>query len=452
MNAPTASAPWRLFFDQHGNVDPDGEHNLVEQIRASGISDLVLFSHGWNNDEAAATSLYARWFDLLSPQLESGRAVGFVGIRWPSQLWRDEPIPDFDSSPRTPDDGADLLDAAPIVRAGAPSLTAEELQDLREVFPDASDQLEAIAALLDAEPDPSRSDELFEALRAFSDAVPTGFNDGESPESNTPAMLESGQSEKVFADFADQLEFSGVVFDDEDIEGDGEAGLIDYLARRRWHGAKEVLRQLSYWKMKNRAGVVGQMGVGPLIERLSSAFPTLQFHLVGHSFGARVVSFALAGVSDTQPSAIKSVTLLQGAFSRFAFADPLPFNSGTGNVAGALAGKLARIDGPLTVCFSSHDGALGMLYPLASAATGDDAAEGFDLLMRWRAMGQLGAHGVSDQETLREVGASYPFKKGAILNIDASGVVKAGGPPSGAHSDIFHPELAWVVAAAGKLI
>jgi choline dehydrogenase len=43
------------------------------------------------------------------------------------------------------------------------------------------------------------------------------------------------------------------------------------------------------------------------------------------------------------------------------------------------------------------------------------------------------------------------FNAGQILNLDASDVVIAGDSPSGAHSDIFHPELAWVVAPAGGL-
>jgi hypothetical protein len=49
------------------------------------------------------------------------------------------------------------------------------------------------------------------------------------------------------------------------------------------------------------------------------------------------------------------------------------------------------------------------------------------------------------------VGARYPFAAGQILNLDASDVVRADAGPSGAHSDIFHPELAWVAAAAGGL-
>ena len=202
--------------------------------------------------------------------------------------------------------------------------------------------------------------------------------------------------------------------------------------------------------MKNRAGVVGANGLGPLIGRIAANgdFPTPRIHLVGHSFGARVVSFALAGLPPGDPSPVKSVTLLEGAFSRFAFADVLPFDSTS--TSGALAGMLARVDGPLTVCFSSHDTALSVSYPLASLASGDDAAGVSDPLFRWRAIGSLGAY---DAPTLfvDRVGTSYPFTTGAILNVDSSAVVKTGPPPSGAHSDIFHPELAWIVASAARL-
>lgn len=80
----------------------------------------MLFSHGWNNDEAAAQSLYARWFDLLADQLDPERKVGFVGIRWPSQLWRDEPIPNFDDAQAADGGGAAALGSGRVPRPGRP--------------------------------------------------------------------------------------------------------------------------------------------------------------------------------------------------------------------------------------------------------------------------------------------------------------------------------------------
>ena len=224
---------------------------------------------------------------------------------------------------------------------------------------------------------------------------------------------------------------------DLDADQDGAAGIGDAFGRLL-HGAKEALRGATYWQMKNRAGTVGRAGLGPLLGQLP---PGVRAHLVGHSFGARLVSFALVGL-PAGPSPVRAVTLLQGAFSHFAFASPLPFDAGR---RGALAGMPARINGPLVACFSEHDGAVGRFYPLDSAAAVNPSS-------RWGGIGANGARGVNAAlEGIRPAGERYGFAPGAVLNIDASEVVRNGRPPSGAHSDIVHPEVTWVVLAAGGL-
>jgi hypothetical protein len=442
MDSPPGSTAWRLVFDEEGDVDRHTEADLIGRIRAGGVDDLVILSHGWDNDEAAASCLYEGWFNLLAAQIEPGRVVGFVGVRWPSQLWSDEPIPDFDHSPRL-DGGGAAIEESPEVPTGPPTIDAAQLADLKAMFPAGSTQLDTIAAALAQPPTRERAREIFSTMRDFSIATTTGFNDGEDDPSPVPGMLSAEQNPvDVFTRFSDALAKSGVDFDD---VGAGAADLGD-VAGKVWHGAKETMRQLSYWMMKNRAGSVGRNGLGPVIDRLVLQFPGLRIHLIGHSFGARVVAFALDGIPDIQPSPVKAVTLLQGAFSRFTFTDQLPFRDG----AGALAGRLNRIDGPLVVCFSSHDRALSTFYPLASAAVGDDAAAADDPWFRWRAMGSHGAFGEAPV-VLGPVNTHYPFAVGQILNVDASEVVSKGDSPSGAHSDIFHPQLAWVAAAAGRL-
>jgi hypothetical protein len=437
---------WRISFDAQGDVDQAEEEQLVAQLREHAVTDVVMFAHGWNNDEAAAASLYERWSELLRAHVRAGHEVGFVGIRWPSQLWRDVSIPDFDPTPPGTATGAAGLGEAVTTAADGPALSPQQLEDLKTLFPGGSAELNELADLLAAEPSQAGADEMLDAMRRFNDAVTVESTDGEAPESARPGMLENGKTAtEVFGAYANALIVSGV-----DVSGGGGgAGLGDQLGKL-WRGAKEALRALSYWQMKNRAGVVGANGLGPLIGRIAANddFPTPRIHLVGHSFGARVVSFALAGLPPGDPSTVKSVTLLEGAFSRFAFADVLPFDSTS--TSGALAGKLARVDGPVTVCFSSHDTALSVSYPLASLASGDDGASASDPLFRWRAIGSLGAY---DAPTLfvDRVGTSYPFAAGAILNVDSSAVIKTGPPPSGAHSDIFHPELAWIVASAARL-
>ena len=62
--------------------------------------------------------------------------------------------------------------------------------------------------------------------------------------------------------------------------------------------------------MKNRAGTVGRVGLGPVLGRLPAG---VRAHLAGHSFGARLVSFALAGLpaGPSQTSAPWHVPLEQ---------------------------------------------------------------------------------------------------------------------------------------------
>lgn len=160
------------------------------------------------------------------------------------------------------------------------------------------------------------------------------------------------------------------------------------------------------------------------------------------------MSFALLGLPDGR-SPVRAVTLLQGAFSHFAFAAPLPFDAGR---SGALAGTPSRVAGPVVACFSGYDDAVGRFYPLASFAAQEDAAAAVNPSSRWGGIGANGAQGVGAvQEGIRPAGAAYGFLPGVVHNLDASEVVRTGGPPSGAHSDIVHPELTWVVLAAGGL-
>jgi hypothetical protein len=233
--------------------------------------------------------------------------------------------------------------------------------------------------------------------------------------------------------------------------GDQDAAAsLGSIGRRIWGGAKEALRQLTYWQMKRRAGTVGQKGLGPLIADLSRQAPGVRVHLIGHSFGCRLVSFSLLGLSDTVPSPVHSLTMLEGAFSHWAFAKTLPMDP---NRSGALSGGQTKVEGPIVSCFSSFDTAVGILYPLASMASGEDAAALEGAQLRWGAMGHDGAQGVGAANLVIQEGlTAYEVPKAGFVNVDAASVVKTGSLPSGAHSDIFHPELAGVLLAAAGLV
>ena len=135
--------------------------------------------------------------------------------------------------------------------------------------------------------------------------------------------------------------------------------------------------RLTYWQMKNRAGVVGQQGLGPADRAAGREFPGLRMHLIGHSFGARLVSYrarrpALGPVAG-QVGHPAGGRLLAVRVRRPA-AVPAP--------AARRAGRAARpgrrpADGLL---LQSRRRRRARSIPLASMAAGDDAAAAEDPL------------------------------------------------------------------------
>ena len=214
-----------------------------------------------------------------------------------------------------------------------------------------------------------------------------------------------------------------------------------------------MLRTLSYYEMKSRAGVVGQSGLGPLLAGLTGPGGPPRIHLMGHSFGARLVSYSLAGLRADQTGAaspVKSLTLIQGAFSHFTFASSLMFDPSR---AGGLAGAGSRVDGPMLATFSSADRTVGG-DPHRQHAAGQDSKSATILVYRWGAMGhdgyQQGPTPVA--VVLQQQGTPYNFQSDTCYDLDANAVICANQSTfSGAHSDIRHPEVLWAVVSAALL-
>jgi hypothetical protein len=438
MASEIAGQPhWEVSFDERGKANQGEVDTLLAELPGKNLTDLFVFSHGWNSDRRQARRLYQLYFSQVPGLLArsgSQARVGTLGVVWPSKRWADEPEP---TAAAVGGGAAGLGDAPPAPAAAASD--AALVEDLKDVFAgdDRAQVLDELARLLEQRPDDpaalARFQSLMGELAGAEDAEAAGEDQGEQ------ALLED-DPEEVFGRFADAVPQTG--------EG-GAAGIGSPFGRL-WNGAKEALRQLTYFEMKKRAGVVGKQGLGPLLGRIAQADPEVRVHLLGHSFGARLVSFALAGLADPAHSPVKSLYLLQGAFSHFAFADALPMDRSRG---GALKGMAARVDGPLVASFSVHDTAVGKLYPLASLSSRDDSAGLEDRLFRWGGIGHDGAQAVDAAvATLGPVGTGYPFTRGRFVNLDGNAVVNRGGPPAGAHSDIFHPELVWAGLAAAGLV
>ncbi|WP_030294255.1 hypothetical protein [Streptomyces katrae] len=440
-----------LTFDSDGDVDLSSQ----AAVAALEATDLLVFAHGWNSDRSTSTRLFDRFYAPFPGLVGRGVRLGYVGVVWPSIRFSDEPIPDFDPHAALAEPGhGTALDPA-------------TLRALGEFWPGRVAELDRVAELLEDRPESAAAFTEFGALireLAGVDAV-----DAADPaEASDAGVVGAGGVTAVTAVTAvavpavrdvpaifthDVLEVCRA-FTDGLIEagalpgGGAEPGFsVGGGLRALWNGAKELLRQATYYQMKKRAGVVGERGLGPVLAELAGHRPALRIHLIGHSFGARVVSFSLRAVPDGARY-VKSATLLQGAFSHYAFADRLPHDKGSG---GALRGLQHRVDGPVLACHSAYDSALKVFYPLASRTAGDSAGLlGFD--ERWGAIGHDGVQAVPGAPRL-SLGAALRagVPEAGCVSVDTGSVVRRGGPPSGAHSDICHEELARLVVAAGRM-
>lgn len=421
---------WELTFDADGDVDRAERDRLLAEVAERRVRDLVVFAHGWNSDRSGATRLYSSFFAPF-PELAPDARIGYVGVIWPSMRFSDEPIPDFPPS----------VAAEPARR---PALDKDTRHALLEAFPGRAPIVEQIGRLLEQQPrEEAELTEFGRLVRLLVEVVAPGPQAlfaadtvAEGVPQDEPAMF-TEPAPQVCAEFAGALA---------QVEG--------FSLPNPWDGAHELLRQATYYAMKRRAGTVGERGLGRVVGQLAAAAPGLRVHLVGHSFGGRLVSFALRGLPEGV-RAVASVTLLQGAFSHYAFASRLPYDPRAG---GVLQGQQLRVDGPLVCCYSRHDTALGTFYPLASRMAGDaqGVVEEFGLGqllgVKWGAMGYDGVQAVPGTRAVTLADALRgPLPASGCVNVDAAAVVCHGGPPAGAHSDILHPELARVVLAAGRI-
>jgi hypothetical protein len=434
---------WELRFKEAGEQeDPAAVASLIKEVKTQNLTDLFIFSHGWNNSSATALTLYRGFFgemrelmDNLNILKRRDATIGTAGVFWPSIKWPDEEA------------GNSGGGAATLSTGGAGD---DLFVELKKVFTASQQQqtLDELSELLDQQ---QRNET---ALKQFKVKLRQLINESAINQSSLDSLEQQGilydddNWEEIFDSLAEQEPMG-------DSAGGATGGLGDRFGRL-WRGARGALRTATYWQMKNRAGIVGRMGLGPLIGQLHSAVPALKIHLLGHSFGARLVSYALVGLPDLplgSKSPVKSLFLLQGAFSHFAFAAQLPFEQSRN---GDLAGMNSRVDGPLLATHTLKDLAVGYSYPVASILARDDASGIEDISeyisLRWGAMGYDGAQGVDAKKVeLSKAGSPYVFESGKWFNLNGNQVIVNGVSPSGAHSDIIHPHTAWAALAAAGI-
>jgi hypothetical protein len=201
-----------------------------------------------------------------------------------------------------------------------------------------------------------------------------------------------------------------------------------------------VINYASYYVMKTRAGTVGRAGAYQVLREIRDDFSALKLHLVGHSFGARLVTAATDGPSGKTPICPESLTLLQAAFSHNGFA-----HFYDGNHDGIFRDVVTshKVKGPVTITCSKQDTACGIAYPIASRLSGDTAAALGDANDIFGALGRNGAQKTPEADTLVLQVSSmvYPFKYGRLLNLNGDSIITS-------HMDICRDEIASALVQA----
>ncbi|MBV9794138.1 MAG: hypothetical protein JO016_09375 [Actinobacteria bacterium] len=451
----TGEPVWDLQFDENGQLTSPARGDFLSELAgqvagATGLTDLFFFSHGWGTAEDKALDLYNAMFPMIRAAahgLNGLGSIGFAGIYWPS-LW-------FPPTPATPpgnggsqqsgegavvglSTGVSTVSGAAIAASLAPGFADPgQQQTITQIGKLIDDSLTPAAA---AEPDASKQQRLGQIAGLIKSLTPPAPADGEYEDSGETALLLTDDPVGDYQAAADAFG-SAVAPGAEQSIGDWFSKAVD--------GAKDVLRVFSYTTMKARAGTIGRNGLGPLLAALHTQSPAVRVHLIGHSFGARLVSFALAGVGAPAASPVASLTLLEGAFSHWSFshAQDNPFGS-----PGALNTYADRVHGPLVATYTVYDWAVGVWYPKASflAQQDNQATVTAD---RWGGLGADGFQAVSPEQPLTmpaQGGTGYGFAAGRFYRIDCAAVINntAGEPFSGAHSDIQKVPVAQLAAAA----
>ena len=405
---------YELDFNADGTLSSDG--GLPAAVQAGGIRDLFVLSHGWNNGVDSARAMYRGMFTLLAGMIPDRLATSApVGIIWPSLLF-----PNDDPSTAQP----------------MPSTGQQLAAALAPAFPQQQQNVAKLGQLLDQQPQDAGELQRFHALASGLVTSPS------------LAPEDAGQQATITGDTAAVFGHAAAMSKTPSNNAEGIPNPFTTL----WNGAKEVLRSMSYYEMKNRAGVIGQKGLGPMLGTLAAADPGIRVHLMGHSFGARLVAFSLSGLPQAASGAnspVKTLYLIQGAFSHFAFADPVPDILVSG--PGALSAFAQNVNGPLLCTFTAADRAVGWWYPTASMLAHHDTQGADDLTYQWGGMGHDGYQQPTAGTTVKLAaqGAAYNFQPGTYYLLDANAVICADQSPfSGAHSDIQHPEVVWAVVAA----
>ena len=413
-------------FDKAGNL-------LSAPSVPAGTTDLIVISHGWNNDRADAEALYTKLFGNFAdvtatdPTIQQ-RKFAIVGVIWPSKKF-DQLM----TQPATNKIAGGAAGAGAVDKAASNAEMQAAINLVAPLFDDAGDA-ERLAALRKLVPkledDPAAQAEFVETLRALldPDASQQSKDDGSK-------IFFRASAEIIFerAGTTDALPTATTANDA------GHAAGLGSFFSAAVNKVSNLLNLTTYFEMKQRAGNVGKSGLAPLLDKLANQVGRI--HLVGHSFGGRVVTAAAASSTTRK---LHSLSLLQAAFSHNGFS-----KKRSGFFRSVVTQK--RISGPILVTHTKNDTAVGKAYPTASRISRDSTAGFGDADDEFGGIGSNGAQQMEAGEvstTAKELlatGQTYQLQPGIFHNLESSKFIVD--PKGGdAHGFVYVPQVAWAIS------
>jgi hypothetical protein len=442
---------FEVQFDKDGNqVIPSQEKDIIQALTApnNSFTDVVVISHGWNNDMDEARTLYRTFFGSLEQVFPAaaGKTVA-IGVLWPSKKFADaDLIPGGAASA-----GSDAV---------ADSALLDRLQQLKDLFADQDadeilEQMKGLVAELQSKIDNQNQfvSLLGAILDKHSDPLQRTADEGQATISSRAQSKGGADLLRVFGQPVTQIvkPGGGGAADLGGIGGNpalrpggagAAAGIGDFLGGIK-AGAMRLLNFTTYSMMKDRAGKIGRDAVNPLLQRIQAAVPDrLRFHLVGHSFGGRLVT---ATVDGQNPLKVRTLLLLQAAYSHNGLAVKFDLQNPSKSGFFHAVFDNHKVSGPIVITHSKNDRAVGLAYPLASRLNGDDSAGIGDANDLFGGMGANGAQHVdtADITLLKIGGGNYDFKTSGkiVINVNGDAIITS-------HGDVARPETAALLAAA----
>ena len=421
----------RLEYTARGDLQ-SGSAAVLEQIVADAeqATDVIVMSHGWWNNASTAECRYRAMIAGLRRNRPTAVAerdfrLLFVGIYWPSAVFPvEEATCTGVSAPRD-----ETLETS---RAPERAADSDALRTwMATAFPGSRQQeREHVTALLARS---AAGEALTTAESTDLAATLARWRDAETP----PDAAGEGPVDDPFAG------------DPADVAARWTRAELETSENERfrptdWLGFANAF---TFWTMKDRAGVVGSRGVFDLVRRLQPLRQRgVRVHLVGHSFGSKLVSAALTGHGGRgAPNVVDSLVLLQGALTHFAFATADEITRvGVATPRGGLYAPIVTerlVTGVVAATYSTYDDKNRYYYP-AAVRLSDDFLE-VDRVSKFGSLGANGILGAPAEHTTYVPGQPLILTRAVtrLFSVDASAVVKG-------HSDIVNDDVAKLMWAA----